>query len=266
MSNSIPLTRKAAVQACLKMQKFYSELTNLYDRNSMNISSNRGRRNMLMSAPMEKYLADAIRDSGNFKKVSSDGRTGEADITIEDNGNLFEIECKLTSPHQSSGSICFQTDHDTLVNKESLDYVYIIANEDFDGFVVIYFSGLTIDEFRGLSPGARGKVQMFKWKGMKKATVLVGESISSVDIALEKLQTKHNLTISEKLKQVNNWKQKLMNLDASKKYQAKILTEKINRSLEYIDECLNKNSELVKITSEKKARYGFKYENLMEKK
>ena len=68
-----------------------------------------------------------------------------------------------------------------------MDYVYIIANETFDGFVVIHFKDLTVDDFRDISPGARGKVQMFKYRGMKKARVLVGEAVSSTGVKKEKI-------------------------------------------------------------------------------
>ena len=158
----IPITRAVAINACSAMKVFHTDLVKLYDTHGMDLASNRGRRNILMSAPMEHFLAKAIRDTLVFESVESDGRTGEADITVfTKNGNI-EIECKLTSPHQSSGSICFQTDHDTLLNKGSLDYVYIISDADFKKFCVVYFKDLTTDEFRSLSPGARGKVQMYK--------------------------------------------------------------------------------------------------------
>lgn len=258
----IPVNREMAVEACKAMKAFHSELTELYTKNGMNLSANRGRRNVLMSAPMEHFLAKAIKDSGMFTDVSSDGRTGEADITIYNDTASTEIECKLTSPHQSSGSIAFQTDHDTLVNKGNLDYVYIIANEDFTGFCVIYFSGLSIEDFRGLSPGARGKVQMYKHFGMEKATVLVGSAISSKDRKLKKLADELEEKVEIKTAELKKWRKELASLKEGSNYRKKILNEQIQRGLNYIDESVNITADNVRITKSTKARYSFKYETV----
>tara|TARA_R110001592_G_scaffold361584_3_gene672626 strand:+ start:6964 stop:7773 length:810 start_codon:yes stop_codon:yes gene_type:complete len=262
MNLDIPLNRESAIIACKRMEEFYADLVSLYEAHSMDLSSNRGRRNILMSAPMEKCLADSLRETQNFDSVLNDGRTGEADITVVKAGLHTEIECKLTSPHQSSGAICFQTDHDTLAGKGSLDYIYMIANEDFDGFFVAYFSGLTIQDFRGLSPGARGKVQMFKHLGMKKATILVGNAKNSVETALTKLDAKYGKMISDKILSITAWKQELESLKPSQEYQIKKINEKIIRSNKYVDDCLNKKNEMVKIINQRKPRYTFEYENL----
>ena len=256
----IPINREMALKACISMKSFHSELIDLYDKHGMNLASNRGRRNILMSAPMEHFLSEAIKDG--FPNVVCDGRTGEADITVHSDSGSIEIECKLTSPHQSSGSIAFQTDHDTLASKGSLDYVYIIADADFEEFCVIYFKDLTINEFRGLSPGARGKVQMYKWAGMKKATVLVGEAISSNDVKIRKLAAASKIKIEEKTEQLSSWRKELETLPESSKHRKKILVEQINRGLDYIDAVVNKTADDVRITRQTNARYSFRYESV----
>jgi hypothetical protein len=171
---SIPLTRTSVVKACKNMQDFYTGLLNYYNSFGLDIESNRGRRNILMSEPMEIFLAQELAKF--HESVVADGRIGKADIVIKNGDVEREIECKLTSPHLSSGSIAFQIDFETLEKKKFLDYIYIIVNEDFLKFCVIYFEKLTTDDFRPLSPGARGKVQMYKHKGMKKATILLGDA------------------------------------------------------------------------------------------
>ena len=260
----MPITREVAIEACTSMKAFHSELVNLYQKNGMDLLANRGRRNVLMSAPMEHFLAEAIRNSfrPDITGVECDGRTGEADITVHTVDGQIEIECKLTSPHQSSGSVAFQTDHDTLVNKGTLDYVYIIADEDFSGFCVIYFKGLTIDEFRDLSPGARGKVQMYKWAGMKKATVLVGEAVSSNDVKVEKLTSISKKKIEEKTVELTAWRKQLESLPETSKYKKNKLTKQIHRGLDYVDYVVNNTAESVRITRQSKARYSFKYEKV----
>ncbi len=261
----MPITREVALEACVSMKNFHSELTKLYDKHGMNLLANRGRRNVLMSAPMEHFLAQAIRNSfcPTVTGVECDGRTGEADITVHtsEHGQI-EIECKLTSPHQSSGSIAFQTDHDTLMNKGSLDYVYIIADENFESFCVIYFQDLTIDDFRGLSPGARGKVQMYKWAGMKKGTVLVGEAISSNDVKIEKITNLSKKKIEEKTVELTSWRKELETMPLTSNYKRKKLTKQIHRGLDYVDNLVNNTAENVRITRQSKARYSFRYEKV----
>lgn len=180
------ITKQQALQTCKKLREFYLGLKNYYLSHGLDIESNRGRRNILMSEPMEIFLAQEL--SRVFYNVDADGRTGKADICITDvDGQIKELECKLTSPHLSSGSIAFQTDFETLERKGKLDYVYIVADETFEKFCFIYFKDLELSDFRGLSPGARGKVQMYKYKGMKKATVLLGNVIDRKEVMLIKL-------------------------------------------------------------------------------
>ena len=109
---------------------------------------------------------NGFNKSGN--EILYNGMTGEqlqADIFI---GELNkELECKLTT-RMASGAINFQTDHATLVNKGSLDYLYVIASDDFSEFAVLLFTGLTADEFNDPPESARGKARMIKWKAMEK--------------------------------------------------------------------------------------------------
>lgn len=263
MYDNFDIKRAQALSACKRMKAFYSDLKGLYTKHGIDLEANRGRRNVLMSAPMEKFLAEEMHACGLYDSVINDGRTGCADIAVVlKNGDDIEIECKLTSPTQSSGSIAFQTDHDTLLQKGSLDYVYIIADEDFEKFCVIHFKGLTIDDFRGLSPGARGKVQMFKHRGMKKANVLVGEAISSTDVKMEKIKSSYKTRLVEIADEVTSWKQKLQAMPATKKYERSKLDDQIIRAQNKCDDYLNKMAEEIKIAQEMKARYTFRYEDI----
>ncbi|OUU26778.1 MAG: hypothetical protein CBB97_07110 [Candidatus Endolissoclinum sp. TMED37] len=260
---TIPLTREMAINACRRMVSFHSDLCSIYKAHGMNLFANRGRRNILMSAPMEKFLADELQKLGDFKDVKSDGRTGEPDISVYYENDKIEIECKLTSPHQSSNSIAFQTDHDTLVNKGSLDYIYMIANPDFDGFCVIYFKDLTIDEFRGLSPGARGKVQMFKHQGMKKATVLIGQAISHDQVKIEKIAEDTRVKLENKSLQLAEWRKELENISPTAKYRKKELDQAVLNGLNYVDTTVNNAAEKVRmIRSRDKSSYSFKFETI----
>lgn len=178
------LNRTAAITAINDMKSFYGELKGLYDRTGIDINEDVGRRNILMSLPMEHNLAKSLRSFN--EKVVNDGRTGKADIVITNGETEEELECKLTSPHRS-GSISLQSDYETLLRKGGLDYIYIVADREFEKFVVLHFENLTVDDFRDVAPGSRGKVQMRYSEAMKKANILVGDVESSITVKRRKL-------------------------------------------------------------------------------
>ena len=121
-----------------------------------------------------------------------------------------ELECKLTSKHKS-GAWSFQSDFETLSVKGELDYLYVLAGPAFKGFAVLPFVGLTINDFRPLSNGSRGKVAMYKHKGMKKCNVLVGNVVDLNQINLNRLSRKledaeNSSSKSKILKSIDYWK------------------------------------------------------------
>ena len=152
------------------MKSFHDECKDLYNKHGFNLLDNLGRRNIVLSQAQEKYFADALKR--RHTGVVNDGRTGQPDIIIESLGR--ELECKLTSRHKS-GTISFQSDHESLVQKGALDYLYVIADDEFEKFAVLHCKDLTVDDFRPVSNGSRGKVAMYKHKGMQKCSVLVSK-------------------------------------------------------------------------------------------
>jgi len=191
----LTIDRDMALRVCKNLKEFHQSLVNLYSDAGIDLTADLGRRNILMSGPMEHFLAEEL---GRHYDVTADGRTGKADIVIHlEGGRDFELECKLTSPHKSSGSISFQTDYETLNKKKELDYVYLVASADFQSFCFLHFKGLNIEDFRGLSPGARGKVQMYKYRGIPKADVLVGSVVNREQKQIEKLESALSILLSD---------------------------------------------------------------------
>lgn len=213
------LSREDTLEALRKMKAFHDDLEGVMEKNGFDLLENLGRRNILLSQAQEKYFAEVL--SSKYKVVS-DGRTGEPDIFIESLDR--ELECKLTSRHKS-GTISFQTDYETLVKKQKLDYLYVVANDLFDEFAVVFYEDLTVDDFRKLSSGARGKTQMMKHASHDRAQVLVGDMVNINDIELSKLKKKLEKanTDSQKKKiknSINYWK--------STPTKFKIVTEHLN--------------------------------------
>ena len=176
------ITKEDTQSTLIKMTEFYQGLKAHIDKFEMPLEANLGRRNIFMSAAQEEFLARVL--SKKYNNVVSDGAPGMPDVYIEDINK--EIECKLTTVNKS-GSLNFQTDYETLMQKKSLDYLYIIASPEFDKFSVLLFEGLTVKDFRPLSPGSRGKVAMKKHMGMKKCTVLWGSVVNKNEIELQKI-------------------------------------------------------------------------------
>jgi len=166
------ISREMSVSALQKMKKFHEELKDLFDRHDMSLLDNLGRRNILLSGAQEKYFGDELRALYN---VSNDGSTGKPDIVVTDtaDGLTTEIECKLTTRNKHGG-IVFQTDHTSIVKKGKLDYLYVVADSEFEHFSVLYFKDLTSEDFQLPGKGSRGRSIMSKHKAFSKCTVLLG--------------------------------------------------------------------------------------------
>jgi hypothetical protein len=201
------INRSEAIDALNCMKSFHDECKDLYSKHGFNLLDNLGRRNIVMSQAQEKFFADVL--SKRYDGVINDGRTGQPDIVIESLGK--ELECKLTSRHKS-GTISFQSDYESLAQKGELDYLYVIADDEFKKFAVLHFEDLTVDDFRPLSNGSRGKVAMYKHRGMQKCNVLVGDAINRSQQYIEKISEElstPNLTNSQTLKlekRLDYWK------------------------------------------------------------
>jgi hypothetical protein len=166
------LTKSMVREALLNVQSFENELDNLFASYDYSLRDNLGRRNALCSQAQEKELAKAL--SKHFHSVVQDGAPGKPDIYIGDINK--ELECKLTSGNRSSSvSYSLQTDWETLSNKGTLDYLYVLCDEEFSNFCVLFFEGLTTEDFYPPASGSRGKSRMKKSSAMKKAICLHGE-------------------------------------------------------------------------------------------
>ena len=177
------LTRVGVARTLHRMKEFEAALKKTFEDYKLSFRDNSGRRNVLMSQAQEVFFADLLCETGY--KAICDGRTGAADIYIEDIDR--ELECKITSTSNSSWPL--QADYTTLKRKGSLDFLYVLCNHDFDEFAVLFFEGLTIDDFHPPSPGAREKSRMNKSSAIKKCTPYFGSIINRNDMLVRKYST-----------------------------------------------------------------------------
>ena len=202
------ISRHHVENALYMMKDFHEDLKRLHENYNLCLLDNTGRRNILMSAAQEEFFAQSL--SKTFSDVSNNGKTGEPDIMI---GELdCELECKITTP-TPKGGINLQTDYATLDKKGALDFLYVIANKEFEKFVVLHYVGLTSSDFSTPSATSRGKAKLIKHIAEKKCNVLWGAVHSKNQIELNKLEKKLSACSSEAvkakakiLKSISYWK------------------------------------------------------------
>ena len=257
MKDNVYLDRDTAITALKGMQEFHTSLLRLHEQFDMDLLDNLGRRNILLSQPQEHFFAKAL--STSYTGVINDGRTGQADIYI---GELEqELECKLTT-RMSSGAINFQTDHATLVNKGALDYLYVIASDDFSEFAVLLFTGLTVDEFNDPPESARGKARMIKWKAMEKCTILVGDVINNNEIQLLNLSDELSDTTSKKMLRIAELKQRISECSENAQVKSKKLNETLIREASRYDKKIMKINDKLSYWTNEPAKYSIELEKV----
>jgi len=180
------LTRVHTQQALDKMRGFHADLQQLHQNYGLCMLDNTGRRNILMSAVQEEFFSQEL--GKDYTGVVNNGKTGEPDIVI---GELDkELECKITTPRSTGGGITLQTDYATLSKKGKLDYLYVVADRDFEKFVVLHYTNLNKHDFAFPSESSRGKAKLIKHKAHNKCCVLWGNVKSKNDLELLKLNKK----------------------------------------------------------------------------
>ena len=256
------ITREDMLEVIARMQDLESKLGRLFSNHNYNLRENLGRRNQLLSAVQEKETARVLRKK--YNEVLDDGAPGKPDVVICDIDK--ELECKLTSGSKSGGSISFalQTDYATLKNKGSLDYLFMLANDDFNKFCIIFFEGLTIDDYFPPASGSRGKSRMRKESAMKKATFLVGGVENLADAHLEKI----NNEIEERHVAFANRKSELYNKLDHTSIKAVAAKEQIENVLS--NEKFRHESAIEKLSSRREywaanPKFSFQFESVKQK-
>jgi len=255
------LTKEMIREALANVQTFEHELDNLFASYDYSLRDNLGRRNALCSQAQEKELAKVL--SKTFESVIQDGAPGKPDIYIGDINK--ELECKLTSGNRSSSvSYSLQTDWATLKNKGSLDYLYVLCDEEFEKFCVLYFKDLSIDDFYPPANGSRGKSRMKKSAAMKKAVCLHGSFTTQNEKNIKNYLSKANVAIDGHLKNIADLQKDYF------KYRGESSTGSIINTRDKLTSGLTKKiiniSEKIDYWTNADPRYSFILEPLLEKK
>ena len=258
MNNTSIITKNIAVRAIQKMIAYNNDLSDTMSNYGIDFSDNVCRRNAMLSEAQEKFFASELVANGI--DATADGHVGQADIILlEDGKPVNEIECKLTS-EKIGGGFSMQTDAETIENKVSLDYLYLLTNRSFDKFALLYFNQLDRYDFSDVSPGSRGKVKMIKHRAMKKCTPILGEVIDNRISYIERLRNNIDDTLTNQQRRINEINDRIGKLNPSTiayKKAVEVLGREIIRTGNKIDKVKNK----IYTKQNQKSSYSF---NLVE--
>jgi len=183
--------------ALAKMISFELSLKSLFREHELNLRENTGRRNMLLSQAQEAFFAKELSNSGY--DITCSGKTGEPDIVLNCIGR--ELECKITSSKRSSWPL--QCDYSTLKKKGSTDFLYVLSDDSFSQFAVLFFNSLTVDDFHPPAPGSRQKSRMRKSEAMKKCVVLHGSVRNKTNRYISKYEKMLDCEVQRSTQRIN---------------------------------------------------------------
>jgi len=250
------LTPKLTQEVIGRLKTFENELCDVFQKYGYDLRDNLGRRNQLVSQAQEKEVARSLRSI--YKEVIEDGAPGKPDIYIVDINK--ELECKLSSGSGKSKTFSLQTDWETLKNKKSLDYLYMLTTPDFEGFCVLFFKGLTTDDFYPPASGSRGKSRMNKANAMKKCQALHGSFVNKTKITLQKWAIRKGVTEIEKNQKIAALRKELSETENNKRRQKlmeMMVTEsrRYHKKMEYFQRKVN-------LWKHKEDSFTFKFEGI----
>jgi hypothetical protein len=254
------LNKAMTKQVLQEMQKFEGVLNVIFQLHGLDLRENTGRRNALISKSQEKETAKVLRQY--FTEVIEDGSPGKPDIFIKDIET--ELECKLTSGSRSKNSVSYslQTDYATLEKKGSLDYVFVLSNTEFDKFCVLFFEGLTIDDYFEPANGSRGKSRMKKYSAMKKVTVLHGDYDIVNEVRITNLNKKIAEILNEKSARISELTTRLKSCSRLAIKERENIVSIIKNEDNRYDKQIEKLKEKIKVWDEKNNAYSFKLKEL----
>ena len=138
MNENSYINKRNVINSLKRMQDFERDLDSLFNSYDLSLRENTGRRNILVSQAQEEFFSQELKNEGY--DVTCSGKTGEPDISIHTLGK--ELECKLTSSKNRSWPL--QCDYSTLQKKGHTDFLYVLSDESFNKFAVLFFNSLTI--------------------------------------------------------------------------------------------------------------------------
>ena len=254
------LTPQLTKEVIGRLKTFENDLVSTFNKYGYNLRDNLGRRNQLVSQAQEKEFARSLRKV--YNEVIEDGAPGKPDIYIADIDK--ELECKLSSGtgKNKTKSFNLQTDWATLTKKGSLDYLYMLTTPDFEGFCVLFFKGLTTDDFYPPASGSRGKARMNKSKAMKKCEVLHGSVVNINNIRIMKYAVRRDVLKIERKARVGELKERYRLTSKKAKVKRKEILRTIRSEMVRFRRSIQKWDNKMKMWETKGDSYSFRFEGI----
>ena len=256
----LPFTPGMISAVLSSMKAFENDLNATFNRYGYNLRDNTGRRNALVSQAQEREVANVLRTV--FNEVIEDGSPGQPDVVVKDINK--ELECKLTSGTGETPTYALQTDWDTLQRKGSLDYMWIICNKDFDKFCILYFEGLTTDDFIPPASGSRGKSRMNKKLGMQKVTCLHGSIGTQNEIIIQEYINRMGAIYEERTARLQELQDRYNNFTDRAKIGKKQTLELITSEQARFDKKITNIASKIALWERKDPRYTFNLVEILE--
>jgi hypothetical protein len=254
------LTPQLTQEVIGRLKTFENDLAATFSKYGYNLRDNLGRRNQLVSQAQEKEFARSLRKV--YNEVIEDGTPGKPDIYIADIDK--ELECKLSSGtgKNKTKSFNLQTDWATLTKKGSLDYLYMLTTPDFEGFCVLFFKGLTTDDFYPPASGSRGKARMNKSKAMKKCEVLHGRIVNINNMTIMKYAVRRDVLKIERRARLGELKERYRLTSRKAKAKRKSLLKTMRHEMDRYRTGIKKWDDKMKMWQAKDDSYSFKFEGI----
>ena len=254
------LTPQLTKEVIGRLKTFENDLVSTFNKYGYNLRDNLGRRNQLVSQAQEKEFARSLRKV--YKEVIEDGAPGKPDIYIADINK--ELECKLSSGtgKNKTKSFNLQTDWATLTKKGSLDYLYMLTTPDFEGFCVLFFKGLTTEDFYPPASGSRGKSRMNKSKAMKKCEVLHGSIVNINNVTVMKYAMRRDLLKIERRTRHAELKERYRLTSRKAKAKRKSILKTMRFEMNRHRNAIKKWDDKIIMWQNKDDSYSFKFEGL----
>jgi len=254
------LTPQLTKEVIGRLKTFENDLCSVFNRYGYDLRDNLGRRNQLVSQAQEKEFARSLREV--YNEVIEDGAPGKPDIYIVDIDK--ELECKLSSGtgKNKTKSFNLQTDWATLTKKGSLDYLYMLTTPDFEKFCVLFFKGLTTDDFYPPASGSRGKARMNKSRAMKKCETLHGSIVNINNIRIMKYALRRDVLKIERRARFNELKERYRLTSKKAKSKRSKILKTMRFEMERFKKSIRKWDDKMLMWQNKEDSYSFKFEGI----
>ena len=137
-----------------------------------------------------------------------------------------------------------------------------MTSPDFEKFCVLFFKGLTIDDFYPPASGSRGKSRMNKSKAMKKCEVLHGSVVNINNVTIMKYAMRRDVLKIQRRARFLELKERYRLTSKKSKVKRRDILKTIRYEMNRYRKSIKKWDDKMIMWSEKEDSYSFKFEGI----